>query len=146
MLECAGALGWARPKSPFDARVIGTKNRTRRENQGESHEGHARRALCTARGKYKRKSRNRNSSIIGDALLETEFAWRIAESLEEESTRDRRNRNRQNHDSNPKGSFGTHRGSQITRAAIQKPTTIAAARTPKNQPKYLSSKALTGSP
>ena len=145
-IECAGAFRRPRPKSPFDARMIGAKHRARRKNHGKTGEGRAQESFGTARGKHKREACYRNGGIIGNALLEAELAWRIAESLEEESARDRRDRCHQNGESKEKGSFGAHRGGQITRAAIQKPTTIAAARIAKNQPKYLSSKALTGSP
>jgi hypothetical protein len=144
--ESAGAFCWSWPKAPFDARMIGAEKRARRENQRQPRKGCAQKDFWASRGEDKGKRRDRDRSIIGNALFETEVARQIAESLEEKRSRNRCNRNRQYGESNDKGRSDARHARQITRAAIQKPTTTAAARIAKNQPKYLSSRALTGSP
>ncbi len=141
-----GAFRWPRPKSPFDARVIGAKTRARQKHDGESCEDRPQKSSGAARGKEQREPRKRNGGVIENALLEAKLAGYVAKRLENKSARDRRAGDRQNRKRHEKLRFGAHRGGQMTRAAIQKPTTIAAARIPKNQPKYLSSKALTVSP
>ncbi len=75
---------WPRPKTPFDAGVIDAEGSADGEDQDEPGKGCRQQPARPAQGEDDASARRQcDADIIGNALLEAEFARRIAEGLKD---------------------------------------------------------------